>query len=68
MIEPKVRFDCFAGKLLDRLDWDFFEMPSTGKYANTISMGWDPKEGLHKMGWVDTTKLCFYTFLPQVVE
>jgi len=40
-----------AAKLLKRLDWDFFEMPSTGEYANTISMGWKPNEGLHFMGW-----------------
>lgn len=40
-----------AANLLKRLDWDFFEMPSTGEYANTISMGWKPNEGLHFMGW-----------------
>ena len=40
-----------AAKLLKRLDWDFFEMPSTGEYANTISMAWTPEKGLHFMGW-----------------
>jgi len=40
-----------AAKLLKRLDWDFFEMPPTGEYANTISMGWTPEKGLHFMGW-----------------
>lgn len=40
-----------AANLLKRLDWDFFEMPPTGEYANTISMGWKPNEGLHFMGW-----------------
>lgn len=40
-----------AANLLKRLDWDFFEMPSTGEYANTISMGWTPEKGLHFMGW-----------------
>lgn len=48
-IENEIR--SIAAKLLKRLDWDFFEMPSTGKYANTISMGWTPNEGLHFMGW-----------------
>jgi hypothetical protein len=40
-----------AEKLLDRLDWDFFEMPANSKYANTISMGWTPEKGMHFMGW-----------------
>ncbi len=40
-----------AAKLLNRIEWDFFEMPAKGEYANTISMGWKPEEGLHFMGW-----------------
>jgi hypothetical protein len=55
--ENKIRL--LAEKLLDRLDWDFFIMPPTGKYANSISMGWDPKEGLHKMGWVGYNEALF---------
>ncbi len=38
-------------KLIERLDWDFFRMPVESDYANTISMGWKPEEGMHKMGW-----------------
>ena len=52
-----------AAKLIDRLEWDFFEMPSTGKYANTISMGWDPKEGMHKMGWAGYNEALFLYIL-----
>ena len=48
-IENEIRL--LAGKLVERLDWDFFEMPSTGEYANTISMGWTPENGKHLMGW-----------------
>jgi hypothetical protein len=47
--EKKIRE--IASSLLDRIDWDFMEMPDTGRYANTISMGWDPEKGLHHMGW-----------------
>ena len=48
-IENEIRI--IAANLLKRLDWDFFEMPPTGEYANTISMGWTPEKGLHFMGW-----------------
>jgi hypothetical protein len=37
--------------LVERLDWEFFKMPGNSDYANTISMGWRPEEGMHKMGW-----------------
>jgi hypothetical protein len=40
-----------AEKLIDRVKWDFFKMSSHGEYSNTISMGWQPNEGLHFMGW-----------------
>ena len=48
-IEIEIRL--IAGKLIDRLEWDFFEMPASGEYANTISMGWTPENGKHLMGW-----------------
>ncbi len=40
-----------AGILLNRVDWNFMAMPGTGKFANTISMGWSPEHGLHDYGW-----------------
>ena len=49
--ETENEIRALAEKLLDRLDWDFLEMPASGEYANTISMGWKPEEGLHSMGW-----------------
>lgn len=48
-VEKQIR--SLAAKLLERIEWDFMEMPDTGKYANTISMGWTPENGLHEMGW-----------------
>jgi hypothetical protein len=40
-----------AGKLLGRLEWDFFQMPGNGRFTHTISMGWTPEKGLHDHGW-----------------
>ena len=48
-VEKQIRF--LSGKLLDRIDWNFMQMPSTGKFAYTISMGWTPENGLHDYGW-----------------
>lgn len=48
-IENELRSN--AEKLISRLDWEFFKMPPTGEYANTISMGWTPEKGMHFMGW-----------------
>jgi hypothetical protein len=48
-VETQIRL--LAGKLLDRVDWDFMEMPGSGKFAYTISMGWTPENGLHDYGW-----------------
>jgi len=48
-IEKQIRL--LAGKLIDRIDWDFMQMPATGKFASTISMGWTPEKGLHDFGW-----------------
>ena len=61
--QTEIEIRSAAGKLLNRLDWDFFEMPSSGKYANTISMGWDPKEGLHSMGWSGYNEALFLYIL-----
>lgn len=52
-----------AAKLLNRLEWDFFEMPAEGEYANTISMGWKPEEGLHFMGWSGYNEALFLYIL-----
>lgn len=48
-MENQIRL--LAGKLLDRIDWDFMQMPASGKFASTISMGWTPEQGLHDFGW-----------------
>jgi hypothetical protein len=48
-VENQIRL--LATRLLERIDWNFMEMPDSGEYATTISMGWQPEEGLHNMGW-----------------
>ncbi len=40
-----------ADALIQRVEWDFMLMPDTGRFANTISMGWTPEEGIHNFGW-----------------
>jgi hypothetical protein len=52
-----------AGKLLGRIDWDFMQMPPTGDFANTISMGWTPENGKHNMGWTGYNEALFLYIL-----
>ena len=54
---------CLSAKLLDRLNWNFFKMGPSGEYANTISMGWRPEDGMHKMGWVGYNEALFLYIL-----
>ena len=35
------------------------EMPATGKFASTISMGWSPENGLHDYGWIGYNEALF---------
>ena len=49
--------------LLDRIEWNFMEMPDTGKFAHTISMGWYPETGLHNMGWKGYNEALFLYIL-----
>ena len=41
-----------ADSLINRVDWDFFTLPDSGKYANTLSLGWSPEKGFEPIGWV----------------
>jgi hypothetical protein len=49
--------------LLNRIDWDFMEMPDEGKFARTISMGWYPESGQHSMGWEGYNEALFLYIL-----
>jgi len=57
------RIRALAGKILERIDWDFMEMPDSGQYAFSISMGWDPEKGLHHMGWIGYNEALFLYIL-----
>jgi hypothetical protein len=52
-----------AGKLLGRIDWEFMQMPPTGDFASTISMGWTPENGKHNMGWTGYNEALFLYIL-----
>jgi len=55
--EEKIRE--LAGQMLERIDWDFMEMPAGDQYAHSISMGWYPEKGLHHMGWIGYNEALF---------
>jgi hypothetical protein len=59
--EKEIRL--LAGKLLQRVDWDFMHMPDSGRFANTISMGWHPEKGLHDWGWAGYNEALFLYIL-----
>jgi hypothetical protein len=52
-----------AAKLIERLNWDFFQMPQSGNHPGSISMGWTPENGLHDMGWVGYNEALFLYIL-----
>jgi len=56
-VEKQIRL--LAGKLLDRVDWDFMQMPDSGRFANTLSMGWTPEKGQHDWGWAGYNEALF---------
>lgn len=39
-------------QIMERVNWNFMTMPDSGKYANTINLGWDPEQGYSDVGWV----------------
>jgi len=60
-IEKNIR--SLAAKLLERIDWNFMQMPPTGKFAYTISMGWSPEKAFHDMGWTGYNEALFLYIL-----
>jgi len=48
-----------AAQMLGRIEWDFMVMPEGNKFAHSISMGWDPDNGLHHMGWIGYNEALF---------
>jgi len=48
-----------AVKLTNRINWSFFEMKSDGFFNNTISLGWDKKNGFNSLGWWGYTEALF---------
>jgi hypothetical protein len=48
-VEKQIRL--ISDSLLNKMEWDFFVLPQSSKYANTISMAWTPETGLLDYGW-----------------
>jgi hypothetical protein len=61
--ETEKQIRSLSAMLLERVDWNFMQMPNSGKFANTISMGWSPEEGLHGMGWTGYNEALFLYIL-----
>jgi len=59
--EKQIRL--LAGKLLGSVDWDFMQMPDSGRFANTLSMGWTPEKGQHDWGWAGYNEALFLYIL-----
>ncbi|OFX83593.1 MAG: hypothetical protein A2W99_15290 [Bacteroidetes bacterium GWF2_33_16] len=49
--------------LLGRIDWSFMKMGPSGKFGNSLSMGWYPEKGLHDMGWIGYNEALFLYIL-----
>ena len=56
-VENQIR--SLAAKLLERIDWNFMVLPSSSKYAYTISMAWTPEKGLQDYGWFGYNEALF---------
>jgi hypothetical protein len=49
--ENKIRD--LADSITNRINWDFTTLPDSGRFKNTVSMGWHPEtDRLHTWGWV----------------
>jgi hypothetical protein len=49
--EAENQIRLLAATLLERIDWNFLQLPASGKQPNTISMAWSPENGLLDFGW-----------------
>jgi len=61
--ETENQIRSLADKLVGRMDWDFMQMPDTGRFANTISMGWTPEKGQLDWGWAGYNEALFLYIL-----
>ncbi len=52
-----------AAFLLGRIEWNFMEMPVTGKHPYAISMAWTPEKGQLNFGWSGYNEALFLYIL-----
>ena len=48
----EIELRVLAERIIRRADWNFFIKTGNDKYSKSISLGWDPVEGMHPMGWI----------------
>jgi hypothetical protein len=57
-IEREIRY--LAKKILERVNWEFFQMPANSKYPYAINMGWHPESNeFNSLGWVGYNEALF---------
>ncbi len=61
--ESEKQIRLLSAKLLDRIDWNFMQLPASGESAYQISMAWSPDNGLEKMGWSGYNEALFLYIL-----
>ncbi|MEI7981408.1 MAG: glucoamylase family protein [Bacteroidota bacterium] len=61
--EAEKQIRSLAGKLIERIDWNFMVLPASSKYAYTISMAWTPEKGLQDYGWCGYNEALFLYIL-----
>lgn len=57
--ETEVQVRKIAATLLERIDWNFLDMPAKSQHPHTISMGWTPEDGVHDWGWTGYNEALF---------
>jgi hypothetical protein len=57
--EVEIKIRSLSAALLNRMDWNFMLLPSSSKYAHTISMAWTPEKGLLDYGWYGYNEALF---------
>jgi hypothetical protein len=56
-IEIKIRD--LADKIINRIDWNFFQMSADSKFPFAVNFAWQPEEGFHPWGWFGYTEAQF---------
>ncbi|MBU0475878.1 MAG: Tat pathway signal protein [Bacteroidetes bacterium] len=57
--ETEIKIRELIEQVTIRVDWTWATLPDTGFYKNTVSLGWDPKNGFSDYGWTGYNESLF---------